>query len=146
MKNILLIYYNNGFTILVDINNNIIKYKCRLNEYINYVCLFNGSSYSGRVESFKKITKTYQKPCFIVDQSNTLFFPTRSINNDDCVLINYSLIRKIKNLYDSTSMITFVNGTEKLLKDDYRIIKKQMNRSQAFLDFIVYQNKQISFD
>ena len=96
---------------------------------IDHSCKYFGSSYNGRKEGSKEILGIgYKVPIIVEDSKNIVFFPTSSVEKDDCVRI---AVNKIKNYYEenyNTTKITFINGKELILPFSYRTVENQVLR------------------
>ena len=56
-------------------------------DIINENCIRYGSSYDGRKEGTKYLTGAYYKPPILVEEnSNTVFFPTKSPKHSGCII------------------------------------------------------------
>ena len=73
-------------TIDIYTYNNKYEYNLTLVNFLNVLCLKNGSSLKGRIEAFNFIVNSYQKTPIIVSfDSSIILIPLYSIYNDDCI-------------------------------------------------------------
>ena len=127
-----LITYKDSIIDIYTYNNKYV-YKTNLIKFLNVLCLKNGSSLKGRIEAFNYALQTYQKTPIIVSiDNNLLLMPLYSIHNDDCILLNYFNISKIKSK-ENTTIILFNDGSVRNIDIDIRIIRKQMRRVDEYL-------------
>ncbi len=109
---------------------------------IDHSCKYFGSSYNGRKEGSKEILGIgYKVPIIVEDSKNIVFFPTSSVEKDDCVWI---AVNKIKNYYEenyNTTKITFINGKELILPFSYRTVENQVLRATR-LSYIIKNHRE----
>ena len=123
-------------TIDIYTYNNKYEYNLSLVNFLNVLCLKNGSSLKGRIEAFNFIVNSYQKTPIIVSfDSSIILIPLYSIYNDDCILINYFNIKKFK-YKDNTTIIYFNDGSIRNLDIDVRILRKQVKRVDQYLNLL----------
>ena len=123
-------------TIDIYTYNNKYEYNLTLVNFLNVLCLKNGSSLKGRIEAFNFIVNSYQKTPIIVSfDSSIILIPLYSIYNDDCILINYFNIKKFK-YKDNTTIIYFNDGSIRNLDIDVRILRKQVKRVDQYLNLL----------
>lgn len=124
--------------------NNKYNYSTSLINFLNILCLKNGSSLKGRIDAFNYIINSKQKTPIIVSLNNSiLLIPLYSIYNDNCILINYYNINKIK-YKENTTIIHFNDGSIRILDIDIRILRKQVKRVEQYLN-ITNLNKNTDF-
>ena len=123
-------------TIDIYTYNNKYEYNLTLVNFLNVLCLKNGSSLKGRIEAFNYIVNSYQKTPIIVSfDSSIILIPLYSIYNDDCILINYFNIKKFK-YKENTTIIYFNDGSIRNLDIDVRILRKQVKRVDQYLNLL----------
>ena len=123
-------------TIDIYTYNNKYEYNITLVNFLNVLCLKNGSSLKGRIEAFNFIVNSYQKTPIIVSfDSSIILIPLYSIYNDDCILINYFNIKKFK-YKENTTIIYFNDGSIRNLDIDVRILRKQVKRVDQYLNLL----------
>ena len=93
---------------------------------LEYSCEYFGSSYEGRLKWSKEILKTRIKlPVIIEESKNIIFFPTRSISNNDCIWLSYNNITRIERNGNSTNV--FFNDNRVYSIDvSYDILDRQI--------------------
>ncbi|MFI3284882.1 MAG: competence protein ComK, partial [Erysipelotrichaceae bacterium] len=62
----------------------------------------------------------------------------------ECILLNYTMIKKYRSINDCQSEVTFYDQTSITIDVNIRIIRKQMNRVKSFLND--YQNVHFNQD
>lgn len=100
--------------------------KMDINTIIESSCSFYGSSYEGRIKWSKEILNTKIKlPVVIEESKNIIFFPTRSISNNDCIWLSYNNITRIEKNGNATNV--FFNDNRVYSIDvSYDIIDRQI--------------------
>lgn len=100
--------------------------KMDINSIIESSCNFYGSSYDGRIKWSKEVLNTKIKlPVVIEESKNIIFFPTRSISNNDCIWLSYNNIVKFEKNGNSTNV--FFNDNRVYCIDvSYDIIDRQI--------------------
>lgn len=100
--------------------------KIDTNKIVESSCNFYGSSYDARLKWSREILRTRIKlPVIIEESKNIIFFPTRSISNDDCIWLSYNNIDRIEKYGNSTN-IYFNDNRIYLIDVSYDIIERQM--------------------
>lgn len=103
-------------------------------------CLVNGSSLSGRTESFRHLLGIRQKPAVLISEvSGEIWFPTLSMTQQDCVWIRYDAILEAAAAGQHACVIRFFSGISHELDLDVRVIREQMKRCRRFLE-LLHQN------
>lgn len=88
-------------------------------------CEFYGSNYIGRLYFSRSILNLKIKlPIIIEDNKKIIFFPTRAINNDECIWISYNNLKKIMKTQDG-SIIYFNNDKNFKIKISSDILDRQ---------------------
>jgi Genetic competence transcription factor len=107
-------------------------------ELINYFCLCQASTVEGRIAAVRNILRIVQKPPVYI-QEDLFLFPTVSSRAFDCIWLNHCNIRKMRSKLDNETAIHFKDGEILVLTLDYRILRKQMMRCNAYLKFLDQQ-------
>lgn len=102
-------------------------------QYINNLCLNDGSSYSGRLNYSKKILGNHKNPIYIND--DLLLIPSHSTRRYECVCINYFLIDSIIES-DGKSKVIFQSSMYILIDISPALLKKQLKRAQKLVNVI----------
>ncbi len=93
-------------------------------------CKHYGSSLEGRICGTKYILGIgYKSPIIISETKKIIFFPTESINSDNCAWINLSAIDKYSQKTKKETSINMVNGEKLDLKISYGILDRQILRA-----------------
>ncbi|MFI3284976.1 MAG: competence protein ComK, partial [Erysipelotrichaceae bacterium] len=96
---------------------------------LNQLCLQYGSTLDGRISFFKYWIKVHQKVPIVVSINHGLILmPLYSIHQKECILLNYTMIKKYRSINDCQSEVTFYDQTSITIDVNIRIIRKQMNR------------------
>lgn len=107
-------------------------------EIMEEMCLAHGSTLKGRADAFCKITGFHQKPGILISESTMeIFFPCESMKNENCVWLCFNDILKIHSIKDDSSTeIQFISGAKAIVPFEIRVIRKQMNRCEKFMNQI----------
>ncbi len=109
--------------------------------FLNRCCLANGSSYEGRVEAFRELTGTSQKPAVLIsERQQRIFFPTLRAEHEECVWIQYNAVFHIHSIDAGHTEIIFHTGERCTIPFNYRIINKQLKRCTEFLQKLNDEN------
>lgn len=123
-------------TVLVDVNGKSYTIKKSPVWLLKKMVCLGGSSYEGRLKSFKQLTNSVQKPCVLVNErKGTIYIPTTKDTNKECYWLNYNDIFDYKSKGNGTA-IYFSNGVVVEVPVDRRVIKKQMDRCQQFMTLL----------
>ena len=126
----------NSPNISYDINGNQL-YLDDIDKIIKTLCLEYGSTVEGRKESLKFYTGfNYKLPIIISNKYHLYYLCTRSLEADDCVLINYQFLKAYHSLGNATKLI-FKNDFEIIVPVDYRIIKRQIKILNKYLNEVL---------
>ncbi|MEF9966962.1 MAG: competence protein ComK [Longicatena sp.] len=105
-------------------------------EFMNQWCLYHGSTFDGRRVACAQQMMIKQKvPILISEQTRDILFPTKSMEHDDCIWINYQGITEIKKMKTKT-MIIFRNDKKVVLDIDIRCMRRQLERCEKYLTLI----------
>ena len=108
---------------------------------INESCLYFGSSYSGRLESTKKLFGYSKKaPIIIEESSNIIFFPLESPRLSSCIWISLNNIKEYYRKNNKTKVI-FSCGKEENLPISYQSFENQVLRANRLLTFLLKKQK-----
>lgn len=103
--------------------------------FLNELCLHSGSTYEGRIQSFRYMTHTRQKtPVMISEITGSIYFPTLSPESADCVWMHYNDILEIRQRSLNCTVVLFKNGNKIDMDLNCRIIRNQMKRCAAYLN------------
>ena len=117
-----------------------------LYDYLNEMCLINGSSLQGRIDSFNYIVKSKQKtPILISIKHKLLLIPLYSIYSKECILLNYYNIYKISKK-DEQTYIYFIDGNMEVINIDIRIIRNQIKRVKRYLEHLYDRLESHTYD
>lgn len=106
-------------------------------EYFHSMVLGYGSSVEGRMESYREITRTVQKPAVLISENLPyMYFPLFSPYREDCIWLNYGNLFQTHRLDDSTSCISFFDGYKMTVDVNIRIITKQIKRCKQYMEYI----------
>ena len=104
--------------------------------YLNEMCLMNGSSLKGRQEAFIYQMKTKKFIPVVVNISkHEVYFPTKSKKAHDCIWINYANIQNVM-YYHSYCRISFKDGTfldcdhPKRIRNSMHLIFRFLNKKR----------------
>jgi competence transcription factor ComK len=115
-------------------SGDVISYPYSAVRLISMICLHNGSSLEGRMESFRYLTKTTQKSAVLLsERSMQILFPTLGFLNHECVWISYNDLLDFSRTEATSVRIRFINGYSQTLDIDSRVIRNQVNRCRRYL-------------
>lgn len=135
-----IIYYENKLIKIVD-DTKITSLNGNLQEYLNTLCLKNGSSLKGRIDSFNYITKSKQKTPIVISFNNgEILMPLLSIYSNYCILLNYCQIKKITKIDDNKTLVIFINDDKIEFDINFRIINKQIKRVKSYINYARLNN------
>lgn len=102
---------------------------------LNEWCICYGSTASGRMEAFKRISNSKQKFAILISEvSGEMYIPLRSTNHKECIWLQASAIMEYKRLGPKLTRVIFFDHTEMTFAIDYRVIHKQMQRYKLFME------------
>ena len=112
------------------------------NNIIKKNCIYNGSTYDGRLKCTELLTGySYKAPVLIREDENIIFFPTSSPRLKDCVWISLNNIDSWDNCCEKFfSRIVFLNKLFIKLPISFNILNNQILRSTQ-LDAKLRKNK-----
>ena len=104
-------------------------------KWLDQMCIAHGSTYKGRVDAFRTLTDTVQKPAVLISEmTHQIFFPTVSSTSDDCVWLCADRIFSIHAKDAQHSLVLFMDGNKIELAVSRRTLMKQMKRCEMFLE------------
>lgn len=103
-------------------------------KWLNSLCLAHGSTYQGRIDAFRELTGTSQKPAVMISEmTNQMFFPTVSPDRSDCTWLCWQSVYTIRGAEMNHSLVIFFDGNKIELAIGIRTLKKQMQRCEEYL-------------
>ncbi|RKQ34349.1 competence protein ComK [Oceanobacillus halophilus] len=112
-------------------------------QIISFNCKLSGSTLSGRKEVVKDILKSSSKiPIPIIPQQGIYIFPTTSSKNKNCIWLSYRHIKNYEEYNKNQTIVTFIDGTSKIIHTSKAIFDKQYKRASQV---IVYFNRNTLF-
>lgn len=107
-------------------------------------CQLSGCTFEGRREAASKLLAIRQKvPILISERTLDLFFPTKAMDDAQCVWINYRGIVQVKRSAQG-SCIKFQNGCQEWIQVDYRNIVRELKLCERFIASI-HRSKEEEF-
>lgn len=101
---------------------------------LNDFCIPFGSTYQGRIDAFRTLTGTVQKPAVMISEiTGQMFFPTVSPDSNDCVWICLQTVFRIRKAENNTSIVIFSDGNKIDLAVSVRTLRTQIQRCDLFL-------------
>ena len=111
---------------------------------INESCLYFGSSYSGRLESTKKLFGYSKKAPIIIEESkNIIFFPLESPRLSTCIWISLGNIKEYYKIGNKTKVI-FSCGKQEILPISFFSFDNQILRANRLLAFLLKKQQKTS--
>ncbi|WP_257351950.1 competence protein ComK [Pseudalkalibacillus decolorationis] len=102
-------------------------------EIINNSCLFNGSSFQGRVEGAIHITKYNRMvPIMICNRQGIYFFPTQSSKSNYCIWFAHDHIEAIAPKDADSCEVILSNKQAILIKSSKAVIETKVNRTAQY--------------
>ncbi|MDY6062672.1 MAG: competence protein ComK [Erysipelotrichaceae bacterium] len=128
------IYKSNNDGFFIKESNNVYYNKHSLINYLNCLCLSNGSTLKGRIGSVKYLLKIIQKPPILISlNKNIILLPIYSIYGSETLMFNYYMIDNYKIISENCTRIYFINGEYEDFNFNYRILNKQIVRIKNYL-------------
>ena len=125
--------------VMEDSNNYIVEKSSF--DVMDHSCKYFGSSYEGRKQGSKDVIgANYKLPIIVEDGRNLVFFPTTSIEDEDCMWIAVNKIKKYEQMDFNTTKITFTNNQNIIIPLSYRSIQNQIFRATR-LSYILNERK-----
>jgi len=110
-------------------------YKMGIRKYLNLLCLKNMSTYDGRRLAaliFLKIKSNV--PIYI--NKETIVYPTKSIRVYDTVFVNYIEVLSVKQINPVTTLFTFTNLDELIVRVSPKKIAKQHSKVKILINYM----------
>ncbi|KEK24869.1 competence protein ComK [Bacillus gaemokensis] len=99
-------------------------------DIVEQSCRKHGSSFLGRKEGTKELTRiTHKAPIAISPTDQLYFFPTYSYSRKECAWLSHFHIANNKELADGNLMIRFINGLGVKLEMSKSSFENQQNRT-----------------
>ena len=125
--------------VMEDSNNYIVEKSSF--DVMDHSCKYFGSSYEGRKQGSKDVIgANYKLPIIVEDGRNLVFFPTTSIEDEECMWIAVNKIKKYEQMDFNTTKITFTNNQNIIVPLSYRSIQNQIFRATR-LSYILNERK-----
>jgi competence transcription factor ComK len=115
---------------LSEIENSSLKY------FLNRLCLMNGSTYDGRIQSSKFLLHTKGLVPFYVS-NEIVFFSSKNIREFDVVFINTIRVLKIVSVANGQVKIVFDDLDELLLNVSFNKLNRQYMLSKEILKLLL---------
>ncbi len=115
---------------LSEIENSSLKY------FLNRLCLMNGSTYDGRIQSSKFLLHTKGLVPFYVS-NEIVFFSSKNIREFDVVFINTIRVLKIVSVAHGQVKIVFDDLDELLLNVSFNKLNRQYMLSKEILKLLL---------
>jgi competence transcription factor ComK len=115
---------------LSEIENSSLKY------FLNRLCLMNGSTYDGRIQSSKFLLHTKGLVPFYVS-NEIVFFSSKNIREFDVVFINTIRVLKIVSVAHGQVKIIFDDLDELLLNVSFNKLNRQYMLSKEILKLLL---------
>lgn len=138
------IYYDEQTkeSVLMVENKEVKRVKGMPKKVFEAFCLEHGSTLKGRLTNFCHVLHVKQKPCILVNELGCiLFIPTLSMSSTKCQYFQYNKIKEVKRCASSRCQLITKAGTIYALDVDIRVIRKQMKRSQQFIQKLRERNQ-----
>lgn len=127
-----MLYYDvtNKQTCMLLRNGTIVRRDKSMLDQLNDWCILCGSTLEGRIKATKQLIPAYQKvPIILSESSLRVYFPTRGIQQDDCVFLCADDILQFKDVGDCKTEILTLGKNRIVVDVERRVIKKQLDRS-----------------
>lgn len=104
---------------------------------LNRFCLRSGSSLSGRIESFCELLQVRQKAAVLIsEKSGHMFFPLTGMKQPGCIWVSYNDLFHFRSNGPDRTILIFTDGTRQEVECNIRVIRKQANRCEAYLNLL----------
>ena len=108
--------------------------KLQPKEILEKMCLLQGSSMKGRVESFKYVANVHKKiPVLVSLYKECIFFPLHGSSVTNNIWLQYRYIEKLTSLDTSSCIVHFTNGFQMEFNVGARVVYRQMRRCRSFI-------------
>ena len=110
---------------------------CRsVSAFLNKRCQQEGSTLKGRREAFAQImTARKHIPILTSIRRRELFMPFGPCSSPDAIWINLGAVSDYHPM-ESETCITLVNGEHLTIPYRYSVVRRQMERSRLYIDFL----------
>lgn len=113
-------------------------------DVMEHSCKYFGSSYEGRKQGSKEVIgANYKLPIIVEDGRNLVFFPTTSIEDEECMWIAVNKIKTYEPFDYNTTKITFYTNQFIIIPLSYRSVQNQIFRATR-LSYIINERKKKS--
>lgn len=103
-------------------------------EVLEDMCLKYGSTVKGRMDAFKKITNTKQKPAVLISESTMdLYFPLRSPTSKENTWVLFDAIISYHSFANKQTKLILQNQGEYIVPYDYRTVQNQILRCSQYI-------------
>ncbi len=109
--------------------------------FLDHLCIQYGSTRKGREDAYRALTGFHCKaPVLLSERLNTIYFPTTSPSNPDCVWLDASRLISVHTKNQISSLVLFSSGLKIEVGVDVRVIRNQVKRCEIFLSSL-YQKR-----
>ncbi|EEL51801.1 MULTISPECIES: competence protein ComK [Bacillus cereus group] len=116
-------------TRVVEVEDSFFMYQKPL-DIVEQSCRKHGSSFLGRKDGTKELTRiTHKAPIAISPTDQLYFFPTYSYSRKECAWLSHFHIANNKELADGNLIIRFINGLAVKLEISKNSFENQQNRT-----------------
>ncbi|MEN1938548.1 competence protein ComK [Paenibacillus sp. 102] len=116
-------------TRVVEVEDSFFMYQKPL-DIVEQSCRKHGSSFLGRKDGTKELTRiTHKAPIAISPTDQLYFFPTYSYSRKECAWLSHFHIANNKELADGNLIIRFINGLAVKLEISKSSFENQQNRT-----------------
>lgn len=103
-------------------------------EILERLCLLQGSSMKGRMESFKFVLNVQKKiPVLVSLYKECIFFPLYGNAVTNNIWLQYRFIEKLTSLDTSSCIVHFTGGFQMEFNVGARVVYRQMRRCRNFI-------------
>ncbi|ABS21191.1 competence protein ComK [Bacillus cytotoxicus] len=119
----------NVITRVIEVEDSFFMFQKPL-DIVERSCRKHGSSFLGRKEGTKELTRiTHKAPIAISPTDQLYFFPTYSYSRKECAWLSHFHIASNKELADGNLIIRFINGFAVKLEMSKSSFENQQNRT-----------------
>lgn len=130
--------------IQVSKTNEVFELNKSLMAFVNELCLINGSTFQGRREAAKCILKKKSNlPIYV--SKKVVLFPTESIRNSACLMVNFMEVSHITEKKDGCDLV-FKDCTKLRVKQSFSRISKQLEMCERFSLYMENEKKVFTLD
>ncbi len=107
-----------------------------ISAFLNNRCIQEGSTLEGRREAFAQVmTARKHIPILTSIRRRELFMPFGLCSSPETIWINLAAIKDYHQEENKTCIL-FINGESLLIPFSYSVVKRQINRSQHYIDYL----------